>query len=91
MNRLLKYIIILFVLGVGTATAYMFNKPHKKRTYRLESIPTYDSLGNLYGTVKDYDHIPTHQDTIDFEKESEIDIQLMIDSNLKKINLDDIQ
>lgn len=55
-----------------------------KKIYTLESIPTYDSMGNLYGIKKEYNHIPTREDSILFNQESDKEIQKMIDSVNKK-------
>lgn len=49
-------------------------------TFILTSIPTYDENGNLYGTQKSYDHIPTRQDSLDFRKLSDSVISVTIDS-----------
>ena len=54
--------------------------PYHKWKYTLTSIPTYDSLGNVYQVNKNYDHIPTSKDSADFLKESRISIHKMIDS-----------
>jgi hypothetical protein len=59
-------------------------KELNKQKYTLHSIPTYDSLGNLYGTQKTYDHLPTHEDSVQFNIESEKEINDMIDSNFNK-------
>ena len=40
-----------------------------KDSFILISMPTYDINGNYYSYQKKYDHLPTKQDTIDFEKE----------------------
>lgn len=58
----------------------------KRRMYKLESIPYYDSLGNLYGDVKYYDHIPTHQDTLDFEAASDAEIKKNIKTKINNGN-----
>ena len=72
-------VIILLIL---TLPFRLNDKP--KKTYILESIPTYDSLGKLYGVRNTYDHIPTHDDSVQFEIESDIEINKMIDSVNKK-------
>ena len=51
--------------------------------YILYSIPTYDSLGNVYQTQRAFDHIPTKQDSIQFEIESRKYIRNWIDSEYK--------
>ena len=72
-------VIILLIL---TLPFRLHTKP--KKIYTLESIPTYDSMGNLYGVKKEYNHIPTHEDSILFNQESDKEIQKMIDSVNKK-------
>ena len=78
----LWFSLCIIVLLILTLPLRLSNK--NKKTYTLESIPTYDSLGNLYGIKKTYDHIPTHNDSIEFEIESDIEIKKMIDSINKK-------
>ena len=56
---------------------------YAQEKYTLQSIPHYDSLGNLYAVKKTYDHIPTAADSADFLKESKISILQMMDDNLK--------
>ena len=51
-----------------------------KKTYTLNSFPTYDQYGNYYEVTKEYDHLPTAQDSTSFELESRIHINRMIDS-----------
>ena len=51
--------------------------------YILRSIPTYDSLGNLYGTQREFDHIPTKEDSLQFEEDSRKYIKHTIDSIYK--------
>ena len=40
-----------------------------KDSFTFTNMPTYDINGNYYSYVKNYDHLPTKQDTIDFYKE----------------------
>jgi hypothetical protein len=68
-------VIVLYIIALAFGCA-----AKHKQTYTLESIPTYDSLGNLYGIRQEYDHIPTHQDSIDFEIDSDKAIQKTMDS-----------
>ena len=51
-----------------------------QQKYILRSIPTYDSLGNLYMTQKEFDYPPTKEDSIQFEIESRKYIHNWIDS-----------
>lgn len=77
-------VIILFI-GVVTFNACTARQKHEsKQTYTLESIPTYDSLGNLYGIQKTYDHKPTYRDSIEFNIESDREIQKTMDSVYSK-------
>ena len=46
----------------------------------LYSNSMYDSLGNVYTVEAEYDHLPTAQDSADFQKESQIEIRKMMDS-----------
>lgn len=48
--------------------------------YILRSIPTYDSVGNLYRTQREFDHLPTKEDSIQFQIESREYIYSWIDS-----------
>lgn len=38
--------------------------------YKMESIPVYDSLGNVYQTRQVFDHLPTREDSIQFQREA---------------------
>lgn len=40
----------------------------KKPVYTLESIARYDSVGNCNISAMQYDHLPTHEDTVNFER-----------------------
>lgn len=75
-------VIVLFVI------TFSFNacnsNPKPKQIYVLESIPTYDSLGNLYGIKQEYDHVPTYRDSIEFNIESDKAIQKVMDSVYSK-------
>lgn len=44
-------------------------KNDKKPVYELSAPPVLDSFGNLYYFKKTYDHIPTKEDSLEFEKE----------------------
>ena len=37
--------------------------------YKMESLPIYDYDGNLYQLRQVFDHIPTHTDTIEFNRD----------------------
>lgn len=49
-------------------------------TFYLRTIPTYDEFGNLYHIVKSFNHIPTKQDSIKFQRESDLQLRLWMDS-----------
>lgn len=51
-----------------------------KKVYTLSSFPTYDENGNAYQVVKEYDHLPTAEDSVNFKIESDAHIDHMIDS-----------
>lgn len=51
-----------------------------KDSFILTSMPTYDINGNYYSYQKKYDHLPTNQDTIDFEKEMDSAFLPIMDS-----------
>ena len=65
-------ILILFPVCIGLAVKSCERPKEeltKKRFYIIESIPCYDSVGNVYIHQQTYDHIPTQKDSIDFENE----------------------
>jgi hypothetical protein len=48
-------------------------------TFELRSFPHYDEYGNLYTVTEKFDHLPTREDSLKFEKESRIIIYKMMD------------
>ena len=56
----MKKLLTILVLATSTASA--------QTMYKMECIPIYDEDGNLYQMRQVYDHLPTKQDSIDFEK-----------------------
>lgn len=56
----MKKLLVILAIGFSSASA--------QTMYKLECIPVYDSLGNVYITRSVYDHIPTAQDSADFYK-----------------------
>ena len=48
--------------------------------YKIISIPTLDSLGNMYSVSQSYDHLPTAEDSALFLKESDISKNEMIEN-----------
>lgn len=51
---------IAMMIALNGATA------QSRDVYTIRSIPHYDSLGNQTIYQKEYDHVPTKQDSIDF-------------------------
>ena len=73
-------VIILFIGTLTFNACSSRQKYESKQTYTLESIPTYDSLGNVYNVKKEYNHKPTHEDSVEFEIESDKEIKKTMDS-----------
>ena len=70
-----------FIMLMMTSSAYA------QKVYRLTSVTTYDSLGNQYGIYKEYDHIPTSEDSAKFEKDSRGSInEIIVKRNQNKKN-----
>lgn len=59
----MKYSLILTLLMLSLTSS-------AQQKYILYSIPTYDSLGNLYGTKREFDYPPTKEDSLQFEEDS---------------------
>ncbi len=77
----MKKLLVLFVITLSFQQAKSQAKPLTQDTvYTLSSIPCYDEFGNYYGVVKQYDHIPTKQDSIQFKIDSNREVRKMIDS-----------
>lgn len=51
-----------------------------KDSFTISSRPTYDINGNYYSYEKKYDHLPTKQDTLDFNKEKNAAFRPIMDS-----------
>jgi hypothetical protein len=51
-----------------------------KDTFFLKSIPTYDEFGNYYQVIERFTYPPTKSDSIQFEKESRIEMTKFFDS-----------
>ena len=71
---------LLILLSLFSTKVYS----QTKDTFELYSFPTYDEYGNYYQVVKRFDHIPTKQDSLDFEKESRISISEMMREERKR-------
>lgn len=50
-----------------------------KDSFSIRIMNIYDSLGNVYGFEKKYDHLPTQEDTISYLKESRLAIPALIE------------
>jgi hypothetical protein len=51
-----------------------------KDTFILKSFPTYDEFGNYYEITKSFECLPTRQDSVNFIKESRVQIHHLVDS-----------
>ena len=69
MKKLLIIISTLFVFGTASAQV--------KDSFELRSIPVLDMDGNMYVVSKYYDHIPTYQDSVNFKKQSSLELKKM--------------
>lgn len=76
----MKKTIILFIF----IAISMRVSAQTKNTFVLKSFPTYDEFGNYYEVIKSFNHIPTYQDSVNFKRESRIQIRKQIDS-IRKI------
>ena len=56
----MKKLLVILAVGLSSASA--------QTMYKLECIPVYDSVGNVYISRSVYDHIPTSQDSSEFYK-----------------------
>jgi hypothetical protein len=56
----MKKVIAILMFVTSTASA--------QTMYKMQSVPIYDSLGNQYQMRETFDHLPTSQDTIEFNK-----------------------
>lgn len=56
----MKKVLAILAFVVSTASA--------QTMYKMESLPIYDEDGNLYQMREVLDHLPTKQDSIDFDK-----------------------
>ena len=61
-------------------------KAQTKDTFCLKSFPNYDEFGNYYEVTKSFDHVPTSQDTLDFKRESDKQIDLMMEQVKRENN-----
>ena len=70
---------LLFSILFVHSSSAQFNSPAKD-SFTLTSIPTFDINGNYYSYEKKYDHLPTKQDTLDFNKEKNAAFRPIMDS-----------
>lgn len=50
--------------------AFFASSAKAQTMYKMESIPVYDSVGNVYQTRQVFDHLPTKEDSVRFEREA---------------------
>jgi len=73
----MKKIILSILVTFICFTTYS----QSKDTFVLESIPHYDEFGNLYQVTKYYNHIPTRQDSLNFN----IEVQKFVKHNMDSV------
>jgi len=73
---IIKSVFLLVIMLTGA----LKSEAQISDTFTLSSIPYYDEFGNLYGTKKEYDHIPTAQDSAEFNISTHKYIAEMMDS-----------
>jgi len=72
---------ILFSILISSIyVAHSQNLEPVKDSFTLTSIPTFDINGNYYSYEKKYDHLPTKQDSIDFNNEKNDAFRPIMDS-----------
>ena len=79
----MKKIIITSLILLST----IFASAQVKKEYYIESVPCYDSVGNVTIYKQTYDHIPTKEDIKEFYDNLEwrISIQSAIDYTIKEL------
>jgi len=82
---LIKNYLMKLILSIAlTILSFFYTSAQLNQTvkdsFTFTSIPTYDINGNYYSFQKKYDHLPTHQDTIDFNKEMDDTFRPIMDS-----------
>lgn len=68
---------LLFIIVAALMTS--FATAQVKDRFELKSIPVYDMDGNVYIVVKSYDHVPTRQDSLDFEAYRKVEVRRMLE------------
>jgi len=76
----MRSILIFSILISRIYVAQSQNLEAVKDSFTLTSIPTFDINGNYYSYEKKYDHLPTHQDSIDFNNEKNDAFRPIMDS-----------
>jgi hypothetical protein len=76
MRFILFFSIFIFTFFITKAQ----NLKPIKDSFTLTSIPMYDVNGNYYSYEKKYDHLPTKQDSIDFNNDKKDAFRSIIDS-----------
>ena len=79
----MKKIIITSFILIST----LFVSAQVKKDYYIQSIPEYDSLGNMVIYKQTYDHKPTKEDTIEFYKNLDwrLEIQTGINNSIREL------
>jgi len=76
----MRSILIFSILISCVCVAQSQNLEPVKDSFTLTSIPTFDINGNYYSYEKKYDHLPTKQDSIDFNNEKNDAFRPIMDS-----------
>jgi hypothetical protein len=76
----MRSILIFSILISCVYVAHSQNLEPAKDSFTLTSIPTFDINGNYYSYEKKYDHLPTKQDSIDFNNEKNDAFRPIMDS-----------
>jgi len=76
----MRSIFIISILISCDYVAQSQNLEPVKDSFTLTSIPTFDINGNYYSYKKKYDHLPTKQDSIDFNIEKNDAFRPIMDS-----------
>jgi|GEM_PF-878160 len=76
----MRSILIFSILISSICIAQSQNLEAVKDSFTLTSIPTFDINGNYYSYEKKYDHLPAHQDSIDFNNEKTDAFRPIMDS-----------
>lgn len=76
--RTINLLIFLFLLHHSAKAQTM------KDSFYVESIPTFDSLGNMYTVKKLFFHAPSFEDSMQFFKEADIEVSKMINEKFER-------